>query len=84
MSGLCKYKNSLGIPNQGIHSYRFLGVAIVDVLFVVLFAVALKFLLNKSYSFMFMVMGITFVLGIVLHRLFCVNTTVNKLLFGVV
>jgi hypothetical protein len=42
---LCKYKNAIGEPNKGIHSYRL------------------------------------FSLGIVLHRLFCVKTTVDKKLF---
>ena len=28
----CKYANILGEPNKGIHKYRFMGVAIVDVI----------------------------------------------------
>jgi len=33
---LCKYKNALGIPKKGIHSYRFMGVAIADVIMTIL------------------------------------------------
>ena len=29
---LCKYKYSLGEPGKGVHSYRFFGVAIMDVI----------------------------------------------------
>ena len=35
---LSKYKNALGEPKKGIHSYRFMGVAIVDVLMTILLA----------------------------------------------
>ena len=27
---LCKYKNIFGLPNEGIHSYRFLNLAIIN------------------------------------------------------
>ena len=34
----CKYKDILGKPKTGLHSYRVFNVAIVDVLFTVLLA----------------------------------------------
>lgn len=30
--GLCKYKNTLGKPGKGVHSYRLFGVALADVI----------------------------------------------------
>jgi len=75
---LCKYKNALGVPKKGIHSYRFLGVAIADVLMT--FAAALLISYFFKYSFLY-TSAILFILGIVLHRLFCVRSTIDKLLF---
>jgi hypothetical protein len=74
----CKYKDSLGIPNKGVHSYRFLNVAIVDVIMTIIFA----FLISYFYKTSFIITTITlFILGILLHRLFCVRTTIDKLIF---
>ncbi len=43
------------------------------------------FLSSKWWKLRFwVVLTIGFVLAILLHRLFCVNTTVNKIIFGTV
>jgi hypothetical protein len=75
---LCKYKNVLGQPNKGIHSYRLFGVAIVDVIMTLIAALLISYFFKYSFinSSIFL-----FVLGILLHRLFCVRTTIDKLLF---
>jgi hypothetical protein len=75
---LCKYKNSLGIPNKGIHSYRLFGVAIVDVIMTIIAAKIISYYYKISF---FYTCVFLFVLGIILHRLFCVRTTIDKLLF---
>lgn len=75
---LCKYKNSLGIPNKGIHSYRLFGVAIVDVIMTIIAAKLISYYYKISF---FYTCVFLFVLGIILHRLFCVRTTIDKLLF---
>jgi hypothetical protein len=75
---LCKYKNSLGIPNKGIHSYRFLGLAIVDVVMTIIAALLISYFFKLSFVYTTLAL---FVLGIILHRLFCVRTTIDKLLF---
>lgn len=75
---LCKYKNILGVPNQGVHSHRFMGVAIADVIMTIIVA----FILAKIFKFNFIyTLVILFLLGIFFHRLFCVRTTIDKLLF---
>jgi hypothetical protein len=75
---LCKFKNALGIPNKGIHKYRLLNIAIIDVIFTIIGG----FVLSKSFNINFYKITIfLFILGIVLHRLFCVRTTIDKLLF---
>jgi len=75
---LCKYKNIFGEPNTGAHSYRVYDVAIVDVIFTIIGAYILAKYMNTSFI---ITMIIAFALGIILHRLFCVRTTVDKILF---
>jgi len=76
---LCKYKNALGVPGKGVHSYRLFGVAIVDVIMTVVAAYIFSYFTN--YSFLHTTI-ILFILGILLHHVFCVRTTVDKLLFS--
>jgi hypothetical protein len=78
MKELCKYKNILGKPGTGVHSYRFMNIAIVDVLLTLLLAFVISY--YTKYSFLY-VSIILFILGIIMHRLFCVRTTIDKLLF---
>jgi hypothetical protein len=75
---LCKYKNMLGVPHKGIHSYRLFGVAIVDVIMTILAAALISYFRKQSFISILLFL---FLLGIVLHRIFCVRTTVDKLLF---
>lgn len=75
---LCKYKNVLGEPNKGIHSYRFMGVAIMDVIMTILAAYLISIFFKYNFIYTTIVL---FILGIMLHRLFCVRSTVDKLLF---
>lgn len=74
---LCQYKNIFGKPKEGVHSYRIFNVAIVDVILTILAAVLISFF--GKFSFI-KTCFILFLLGIILHHLFCVNTTFGKLL----
>lgn len=42
MFDLCKYKDILGRPNEGVHSFRIFNIAIVDVLLTILAAYILS------------------------------------------
>lgn len=75
---LCKYKNSLGVPGTGVHSYRFLNLAIMDVLMTILAAIIISYFFKISFP---CICAVLFIIGIILHRLFCVRTTIDKLLF---
>ena len=75
---LCRYKDILGYPREGIHSYRLGGFAIVDVIMTILGGLMLAYYFNVSYSKTVIAL---FILGIIAHRLFCVRTTVDKILF---
>lgn len=73
----CPYRNLFGAVGTGLHSYRVFDVAIVDVLLTVLAAYVISL---WGYSFR-RTLIVLFLTGIVLHRLFCVRTTVDRLLF---
>lgn len=75
---LCQYKNALGAPNQGIHSYRFLGFAVVDVAATIFAAVAVSYFTKWNVG---LTLAGIFLLGIAAHKLFCVETTLHKILF---
>ncbi len=77
---LCKYKNILGKVGEGIHSYKIFNISIVDVLLTILGAYIIH-LFMPTYKFVNVLLCL-FLLGIILHRLFCVQTTIDKLLFG--
>ena len=75
---LCKYRNMLGVPGKGVHSYRIFNIAIVDVILTLIVAYIISYVFKKSFLWVSIIL---FVLGIILHRLFCVRTTVDKILF---
>ena len=76
---LCQYKNIFGKVGEGLHSYRIFNIAIVDVILTILSAFIIYLFIPK-YNF-FIILLFLFILGIVLHRIFCVRTTIDKLLF---
>lgn len=79
MTYMCKYRHMFGKEKEGVHSYRFLHVAIVDVLLTILAGLILSYIWNVSFV---KTTGLLFILGIVLHRVFCVQTTIDTLLFA--
>ena len=81
MSGLCAYKDIFGKPGEGGHSYRILNIAVVDVALTVLAAKIIS-IYYKGMTFTQITIAL-FVIAIILHYAFCVNTTVNRVLFGV-
>lgn len=75
----CPYKDIFGKPGTGAHSYRFLGLAVVDVALTVLVAMLTSWGLDVPLVYS---LAGWFLAGIILHHLFCVRTTLDKLIFG--
>uniref|UniRef100_A0A6C0JJQ0 Uncharacterized protein n=1 Tax=viral metagenome TaxID=1070528 RepID=A0A6C0JJQ0_9ZZZZ len=75
-----QYKDILGKEGEGIHSYRFLNFAIMDVLMTIFGAYLIHYFM-PNYSFLFILLCL-FLSGIFLHRLFGVKTTVDKIIFN--
>ena len=78
MLDLCKYKDVLGVPGQGIHSFKIYGISVWDTLITLVCAIFLAWAANWSY--LYTIVG-AYILGIILHHLFCVRTTIDKFLF---
>jgi len=73
---LCSWKSIFGDPGTGAHAYRIFNIAVVDVLATVILALVI------SRRHFWKVLGVLFLVGILAHRVFCVRTTVDKLLFS--
>tara|TARA_B100000795_G_C22764028_1_gene424876 strand:+ start:572 stop:814 length:243 start_codon:yes stop_codon:yes gene_type:complete len=80
MINFCRFKNIFGIPKKGLHRFRVMNLAIVDVLMTLFLAYLLKMYMFEETHYGIIAV-FCFIIGIILHRLFCVRTTVDKFLF---
>jgi len=75
----CPYKYALGVPGEGVHSTRFLGTAVFDYIGTIILAmIVTKF---TKIPLVLTTIGM-FILGIILHMLFCLRTGTEIWLFG--
>jgi hypothetical protein len=89
MVNLCSYRNALGVPRRGVHRQRMLGnLAMMDVALTVIASLLLSFFFFSPFQYfvyfikIFVIVFLTLVgLGILLHRLYCVRTTIDIWLF---
>lgn len=75
---LCKYRNALGEPGKGAHSIRLFNIAVVDLILTILVAAILHWVFKIPFIISVVLM---LLFGIIMHRLFCVRTTFDKILF---
>lgn len=75
---LCDYRDVFGKPNEGAHKYRIFGVAAIDTILVIIVGFYIHYM--KGWN-LFTVLAVLFISGIIMHRAFCVRTTIDKLLF---
>lgn len=75
---LCQYKHLFGKPGEGVHKYRIFDIGVVDVLTTLLFAYVITYFSGIAPSY---VIPFVFLLGIVVHRVLCVRTKVDRILF---
>ena len=75
----CKYRDIFGKPNTGIHHIRIFDFAVMDIFGTILFA----FIISQIYKYnIFIIIFILLLIAIVIHRIFCVNTKLNMIIFG--
>ena len=73
----CPFADIFGKPGSGVHSIRIFNIAIVDVLL----TFVLAYFTKGRFNF-WIVLAVWFLVGIIVHALFCVKTTINNFLFG--
>ncbi len=73
----CSYKDQLGVPGIGFHTH-YLGIAVMDVIGTILLSECIVYFFHTPRL---MTLAAVFISGVVLHRLFCVRTTLDKYLF---
>ena len=77
MCPFSKYKFIFGVPNEGIHQYKILDTAIVDYVGTIFLA----FILAKLTKIPFVLSTIImFIVGIICHYLFGIQTDAVKFL----
>ena len=84
---LCKYKDMFGKPNEGSHSYRIpiINLAVVDILFTAAVAYGINYsevFMNNTWNSFWIILVILVIIGIIAHKAFCVDTQLNKYIFG--
>jgi len=67
----CPYKYLLGVPEQGVHASRFMGLALNDTLMTILGSAIISFFTGYSFLLTFLVI---FILGEYLHLMFGTQT----------
>ena len=77
MVSLCQYRHIFGKEREGVHSYRFLNIAIVDTIltFILSLAISYYFKINLILVFVLLI-----ILSVFIHRIFCVDTTLTKII----
>ena len=76
--GLCKYRDIFGKVGTGVHSLRLFNIAVVDTLLTLLLAYIINLYLKSNLLVIFFILLIA---SILIHRAFCVETTLTKLFF---
>ena len=73
----CPYAHALGVPGQGVHAQRFLGIALNDTLMTIAGGILIAFIFD--IAIWKAVLGF-FVLGEILHYVFGTQTAFLKMI----
>jgi uncharacterized membrane protein len=75
---LCKYRDIFGKVGTGVHSLRLFNIAVVDTLLTLLGAYLISTYLKSNLLLTFLILIIA---SLLIHRAFCVETTLTKMFF---
>lgn len=76
----CKYKNLFGNLREGLHSYRIGKFAIFDIVTTLCLASIVKYIYPDTNIILILIL--LFIMGIIAHRVFCVRTPIDVMIFG--
>lgn len=74
---VCKYSTLLGTPGEGIHKH-YLGIAIADLIATLIVAEIISYWFQWNFIIVLFALLLT---GVIVHRILCVRTEVDKILF---
>ena len=77
MVSLCQYRHIFGKEKEGVHSYRFLDIAIVDTFLTFILSLAISYYFKVNLIFVFVLL---IILSLIIHYIFCVDTTLTKII----
>jgi hypothetical protein len=75
---LCEYRDIFGKVGTGAHSLRLFNIAVVDTLLTLLLAYVISSYLKSNLLLIFFLLMVA---SILIHRAFCVETTLTKMFF---
>lgn len=80
----CPFRDLFGKPGEGAHRTRIFGLALVDLLATVGLSALICRVLKVNFLSQegLLVFMILMLLSLLLHKLFCVETTLTKAVFG--
>ena len=78
MIDFCKYRHIFGIEKEGVHKYRLLNIAVVDMILTIILAFGIALYFKISFLIVFLIL---LVIATFLHWLFCVETTITNIVF---
>ena len=80
---MTNFFETLSKPNEGIHKYRFLGYAIVDVIGTLLFVIICLLIFNALTPFnVILYFCIAILISIFVHKLFKIDTKLTRQVLG--
>lgn len=74
---MCQYRHIFGKEGEGVHSYRILNIAIVDLGLTIIVSGIISDYFKYSFIKTFLILLVS---SIFIHKLFCVETTLSKLI----
>lgn len=76
-----KLNKIFGEEKKGIHSYRICDIAYLDILVTMVAALFIQKAFYNETEY-YKILLFLFILGIILHRIFDVKTTIDRLIFN--
>lgn len=76
---LCKYKNIFGKPGIGIHKYKIFNIAIFDFIGTIMLSLIIHNYFNLKINIILFTI-LLFILSIIIHKIFCVKTTLSSII----
>lgn len=68
-----------GIPGEGLRKYRIFDIAILDTAVVIIIGILISYFTGYN---LWITLAVLFISGIIAHRIFCVRSGADKMLFS--